>query len=306
MSGGGEPTLQVFDWTTGALLRRIDIFPTVLDYRRVRTSARKIKSKKRAEFAAAAAAAGPPASDDPKAEGFCVAPPGMQYPVGLNVCIEVISSVVVGGQTVIIFFSEGCTAIHSFVLPENMEDEGEVKVHSFPTSHPVLGFSRVPGSDSSVVVALDATYGVKKDAENVDDGLAKGMFVIVDIAADGSLAASTSQESLLSSLTAPLEAESALVPVATIAALSLYPNLGLFPRWPGFEEDEELAGPETGASTPGGSDFESLAPKQLGRLKSKGMDVTGLMRTKRRKGKKGSAVAVASEEAKEEAEGAEA
>lgn len=181
VSGGGESTLQVFDWTTGALLRRIEIFPAVLNYRRVRTAARKIKNKKRAEAAALAAASGPAASDDPTSEGFCVPPPGMQYPVGLNVCIERIDSVVVDGKTVVVFFSEGCTAVHALVLPEGDE---EVAVHSFPTSHPVLGFSRVPGSTSQLVVALDPTYGVKKDS-TVEEGLSQKMFTVVDVAADG-------------------------------------------------------------------------------------------------------------------------
>lgn len=111
--------------------------------------------------------------------------------------------------------------------------------------------------------------------------------------------AAPSQAELLSALSAPLAADSARVPVAAVAGLQLYPNLGLFPRWPGFEEDEELAGPETGASTPsaaGGSDYESLAPKQLGRLKAQGVDVSGLMQRKRRKGKGGVEVAVGGEE----------
>lgn len=178
IAGGGEPTLQVFDWTTGALLRRVDILPTTLDYRRVRPSPRKIKNKKRAEALAAAAKNGPAASDDPRDPGFCVAPPGMMFPTGLNICIERIDSVVVDGKTVVVFFAEGCTAIHAFVLPEG---RGEIAVHSFPVSHPVLGFARMPGSESQLVLALDATYG-KKEPE---DGLAQQMFAAVDIAADG-------------------------------------------------------------------------------------------------------------------------
>ncbi len=178
VAGGGEPTLQVFDWTTGALLRRVDIFPTVLDYRRVRPSPRKIKNKKRAEALAAAAKNGPAASDDPKEPGFCVAPAGMMFPTGLNICLERIDSVVVDGKTVVVFFAEGCTAIHAFVLPEG---HGEITVHSFPVSHPVLGFSRVPGSTNQLVLALDATHG-KTEAE---EGLAPQMFATVEIAADG-------------------------------------------------------------------------------------------------------------------------
>jgi tRNA (guanine-N(7)-)-methyltransferase subunit TRM82 len=276
VAGGGEPTLQVFDWTTGALLRRVDIFPTVLDYRRVRPSPRKIKNKKRAEALAAAAKNGPPASDDPKEPGFCVAPPGMMFPTGLNICLERIDSVVVDGKTVVVFFAEGCTAIHAFVLPEG---HGEITVHSFPVSHPVLGFSRVPGSTNQLVLALDATYG-KTEAE---EGLAQQMFTTVEIAADGQMSdVSASNAELLGALAAPL---SPTTPAKTITGLNLYPNLGLFPRWPGFEEDEELAGPE-GDATPT-SEYEAMAPKQLGRLKSQGVDVSAYLSKKRRKGKDG-------------------
>lgn len=79
----------------------------------------------------------------------------------------------------------------------------------------------------------------------------------------------------------------------------MYPDLDLFPRWPGFEEDEELAGPqpssEAGDSTSlagqGGvgpkktwspEELAKMSVKQLGRLKSQGVDVGDLM-TKRKK-----------------------
>ncbi|GMK57345.1 hypothetical protein CspeluHIS016_0401790 [Cutaneotrichosporon spelunceum] len=286
IAGGGEPTLQVFDWTTGALLRRVDIFPAALDYRRVRPSPRKIKNKKRAEALAAAAKNGPAASDDPRDPGFCVATTGMMFPTGPNICIEKIDTVVVGGKTVVVFFAEGCTAVHTFVLPES---EGEVTVHSFPVSHPVLSFARVPGSTSQLVLTLDATYG-KKEAE---EGLPAQMFTTVEIAADGQMSdASVSNAKLLAALAAPLSPTTA---PSTITGLNLYPNLGLFPRWPGFEEDEELAG-DSGAATP--SEYEGMAPKQLGRLKAQGVDVSEYLSKKRRKGKDGEAQSVTPTESK--------
>ncbi len=93
---------------------------------------------------------------------------------------------------------------------------------------------------------------------------------------------SASNTELLGALAAPL---SPTTPAKTIASLNLYPNLGLFPRWPGFEEDEELAGPE-GDATPT-SEYEAMAPKQLGRLKSQGVDVSAYLSKKRRKGQDG-------------------
>ncbi|BEI94022.1 uncharacterized protein CcaverHIS019_0604810 [Cutaneotrichosporon cavernicola] len=282
VAGGGEPTLQIFDWTAGALLRRVEIFPAALDYRRVRPSPRKIKNKKRAEAVAAAAKNGPAPSDDPRDPGFCVAGAGMMFPTGPNICIEKIDSVVVDGKTVIVFFAEGCTAVHAFVLPEG---DGEVTVHSFPVSHPVLGFSRVPGSTNQLVLTVDATYG-KKEAE---EGLANQMFAIIEIDADGQMGdASASNAELLATLAAPIIPTTA---PGTIAGLNLYPNLGLFPRWPGFEEDEELAG-DSGAATPTPSEYEGMAPKQLGRLKAQGVDVSEYLSKKRRKGKDGEAQSV--------------
>lgn len=86
---------------------------------------------------------------------------------------------------------------------------------------------------------------------------------------------------LLAALAAAL---SPTTPATAIAGLNLYPNLGLFPRWPGFEEDEELAGEVTPAS-----EFEGMAPKQLGRLKAQGVDVSSYLSKKRRRGKDGEA-----------------
>lgn len=96
-----------------------------------------------------------------------------------------------------------------------------------------------------------------------------------------------------SPLAAPLLAAiSTSTPAASAATLAhlgagLYPNLALFPRWPGFEEDEELAGP--GVNTPEGkAELESMNSKQLGRLKARGEDVQDLLpKKKKRKGAKG-------------------
>lgn len=98
----------------------------------------------------------------------------------------------------------------------------------------------------------------------------------------------------------------------SLTQLNLYPNLSLYPRWPGLEEDDDLAGPAvdsaqpgTGTSTPiiddGNKDnstssskgkkeytkaeYETMNLKTLGRLKAQGYEVDSYMRIKRRETK---------------------
>jgi hypothetical protein len=75
---------------------------------------------------------------------------------------------------VALFFSEGCNAIHSFVIPETPEDEGAETptVHTQALAHPVLGFAPVPGTPNQIAVTLDA----QEDA-----------IVVVEVVADGSV-----------------------------------------------------------------------------------------------------------------------
>ena len=91
-----------------------------------------------------------------------------------------------------------------------------------------------------------------------------------------------------------------------VANLDLYADLSLMPRWPGMEEDDEMAGSaETdtqGESSAMASDagesylppgkapkdwtreeLEKLNVKQLGRLKSQGVDIGNLITKKRKK-----------------------
>lgn len=85
--------------------------------------------------------------------------------------------------------------------------------------------------------------------------------------------------------------------------MNLYPNLSLYPRWPGLEEDDDLAGPapEDGAGAEGSpapapfgsktkkeytqAEYEAMNLKTLGRLKSQGYDVEAVMKVKRRETK---------------------
>lgn len=148
VSGGGEPTLQVFDWTTGALLNRIDILSAVQRHRSVRPPARRIKGNRKA----AGTSSLPPPSDDPTNAGFFTPPEGHMYPVGQGICIAQIGSLKVGDATVVLFYSRGASALHSFTLAE---DGSASEISTLPLPHPALGFAQVPGSESKVVVTLD-------------------------------------------------------------------------------------------------------------------------------------------------------
>lgn len=120
------------------------------------------------------------------------------------------------------------------------------------------------------------------------------------------------QESpLITSLQDVASSPSNLTTSKILSGLNLYPNLSLLPRWPGLEEDEEMAGgnedaeqPAAGPSSPspalvaqseaGTSGFalkkdwtkeelETLGPRQLGRLKSQGVNIGDLLSRKRLK-----------------------
>lgn len=264
--------MQVFDWTSGELLRRVEVVSSILPNRCVRAAARKRsrKNKKGDETPRTP-------SDDPASEDWYVAPEGHVLPAGQGVVISKIDSVAVDGKTVVVFFAEGCTAVHSFVLDE---EKPEVKTLQLP--HPVLGFAQRPGKSSQLVVTMDparAPYAA------IDANSAA--FALVDVAADAQLLdVSASDDAFV----APLEAALATRPATpeTLAKLQLYPDLALYPRWPGFEEDEELAGPATADPTAVPDDAASMNSRQLGRMKAGGAEVQHLLGPrKKRKGKHG-------------------
>lgn len=303
VSGGGEPTLQIWDWAAGKLLSRVDVLASVLPARRYRPATRRVKTKRNQP--PKAAAAGPAPSDDPTNEGWYVAPEGSMYPVGNGVVVDRITSVVVDGVTVVVFNIEGGAALHSFVLPTEASDASP-EVASVAFAHPVLGLTPVPGNPSSLLVALDSTFGVKKGDAELDQARAAQSFAVVSAAADGKVSqinlirfghvdtpaqlsdVSAQHQPLLTALNQSLAASDSLAATpAALSQLALYPNLGLFPRWPGFEEDEELAGTAEDSTTAGGGDDkEKLNTRQLGRMKARGADVQDLIPKKNKKRKK--------------------
>ncbi|KAL1413578.1 tRNA (guanine-N(7)-)-methyltransferase non-catalytic subunit trm82 [Vanrija albida] len=286
VSGGGEPTLQVWDWKTGQLLSRVDILAAVLPARRYRPATRRAKTKRNQP--PKPAAPGPAPSDDPTSDGWYVAPEGSMYPVGNGVVVDRITSVVVDGVTVVVFNIEGGAALHSFVLPTEASDASP-DVSSVAFAHPVLGLTPAPGVDASLLVALDSTFGVKKSDTELDQARAGQSFAVVTATADGKLSdVSAQQQPLLTALNQSLAASESLAATpAALSTLALYPNLGLFPRWPGFEEDEELAGTADDGAAPGAADDkEKLNTRQLGRMKARGADVQDLIPKKNKKRKR--------------------
>lgn len=287
VSGGGEATLQIFDWTTGELLRRVEIVSHVLPHRCVRAPPRKMKKSRKQHAAAVESDVSEPTrtpSDDPASEDWYLAPEGYQLPSGEGVVIEKIDSVEVDGKTVIVLFAEGGTALHSFVL----DDETAV-VNTQPMSHPILGFAQRPGSASQLVVALDTVHRAGSDASE-----ASSAFAVVNIGPDAALSdVSSTEHSLVSTLNTAIAATQA--PPSTLANLNLYPNLSLYPRWPGFEEDEELAGPASDAPVLTSEQADGLTSRHLGRLKASGMQVQHLLAPRKKRKARATEDAAASE-----------
>lgn len=98
ISAGGENALRMWDWATGTQLGSVGIWESILPHRRVRSTMRRNKRVKL------------PAQGDVEAEGekgFYDAPEGWTLPSGQGVCVKKIETMVVGDETVVVFFSEG-------------------------------------------------------------------------------------------------------------------------------------------------------------------------------------------------------
>ncbi|WVQ95232.1 hypothetical protein IAU59_002327 [Kwoniella sp. CBS 9459] len=316
ISGGGDSSLRIWDYTTGDLVSKVDMYSAVLPHRRVRASMRKNRflrkvpeqttSEKKDDAAAAAAV---------EEETFYTAPEGWILPSGQGVCVRKIESVKVGNDTVVLFFSEGAAALHSFILSA---DSTPSAVHTIPLPYPILDFTPVPTQPGQILISLDTAWGVLKknpspgvegrqdviprtDLSDEEQKALEEVFVVVSVGAGGSLNKADS------TITQALASHLPKTDIKTVSNLDLYPLLNMLPRWPGHDEELDEANLP---STPGtGGDASSIAPssmtsatnglrrnyapeelekmgtKQLGRLKSSGVDIGNLLVQRQKKAK---------------------
>ncbi|KAK8854534.1 hypothetical protein IAR55_003273 [Kwoniella newhampshirensis] len=312
LSAGGDPSLRIWDWPTGALLSKVDIWPSILPHRRVRSHLRRYRVGSRKLKIDT-----PPATGEADGEEtFYTAPEGYILPSGQGICVKKIQSIQVGGQTIVLFFSEGASAIHSFVF--STDQSSQPVVHTLPLPHPVLDFTPITSQPGQILLSLDTAWGVLKQnpgpgtegrqeaikregpvTKSEVEALEK-LLVVLDVAVDGALSESSSNSTATFSALVPTLPTTSF---KTLSNLNLYPLLGVLPRWPGFEEDEDSGPPvpvpaagddaTSVAPTMGGGahrsytpdELEKLNTKQLGRLKAAGVDVGNLLVQRQKKAK---------------------
>ncbi|WWC63655.1 uncharacterized protein I303_106260 [Kwoniella dejecticola CBS 10117] len=323
LSGGGDSSIRIWDWPTGKLLNKVDIYGAVLPQRKVRSYLRKNKWKGRfmKTVGSSSSSSTAPVADEGE-ETFYSAPEGYVLPTGQGVCIKKIDSVQVEGQTIVLFFSEGASALHSFVLPSDPTFPTTVNTQTFP--YPILDFTALPSQSGKILVSLDTAWGVLKknpgpgtDARqdiiprdslsNDEQAALQDYFRVIDVNTDGQLSINPSDIPATSAMASALPKTD----IKTLSNLNLYPLLNILPRWPGLEDDDGADAPiSSGEATPDDDGAISLAPtslttrtlggttrsysmeelegmnlKVLGRLKSNGVDVGSILRDRQKKAK---------------------
>ncbi|WVW85279.1 hypothetical protein I302_107317 [Kwoniella bestiolae CBS 10118] len=317
ISGGGDPSLRIWDWTTGQSLSKVDIYPAILPHRKVRSYLRKNRSKNRMRKVEEGTSE---EKEEEEEETFYSAPEGYILPSGQGVCIKKIDSITVGDKTVVLFFSEGASAIHSFMLPSDLSSPPVVNTQPLP--YPILDFTVLPNQNGKVVISLDTAWGMlkKNPGPGIEsrqeaiprDDLTKeekegldGFFKVIQIGDKGEVSES-SDPSLSSSILPSLPKTD----LKTLSNLNLYPLINILPKWPGLEEEVEGGDPPLPPTEGEENDMISLAPtsmtartfggtkrnytkeelgtmnsKVLGRLKSQGVDIGNLLVQRQKKAK---------------------
>ncbi|WRT68699.1 uncharacterized protein IL334_005679 [Kwoniella shivajii] len=333
ISGGGDASLRIWDWSNGTLLSKVDIYPSVLPHRKVRSYMRKNKSKSRIRK--------PEDSGETSGEGgreeeetFYTAPEGYILPSGQGVCIKKIDSLQFNGKTMILFFSEGAAALHSFILSSDTASSPIVHTQALP--YPILDFSVLPNDHGQIVVSLDTAWNVLKknpgpgienrqepisreELSDTEKEVLKDSFTIIQMGENGELSESSSSSIYISS---SLPSALPITDVKTLSNLNLYPLLNILPRWPGLDDDPDDT-PISIPGTPASEDAVSIAPtsmtsrtvsgirknytakelaqlntKSLGRLKAAGVDIGNLLVQRQKKAKEENRKRLVEEKAK--------
>ncbi|KAL7421570.1 tRNA (guanine-N(7)-)-methyltransferase non-catalytic subunit trm82 [Cryptotrichosporon argae] len=264
----GSDDLHLFAYQSSHLpIASIPIAAHVKPHRRIRPTERRQRGKK-----PGAGTVKP--SENPRDEGWYIAPEGTVLPLGDGVCVAGIESVQSGADTLVAFFSLGCAAVHSFTLPDPAQAADTI-LQTLPLAHPVIGLTHI--AEARFLVMLDTAWSAlkcgKKEATTDEIEAMRLVAIVVEITADGPVLVES-----------PMTAAFAGLPTAdakTISALQLYTDLSLLPRWPGLEEDDELAGDGSETpGTPGGSDDGARGKKGRAKAKAKGRiepaDVAGM------------------------------
>ena len=307
LSAGGEDALRIWKWEEGVQVGSLPIWDAVVPHRKVRSTLRKLRKPRKTKVEST--------------DEFYTAPEGFLLPSGVGVCVGKIETVVVGEETIVVFYSEGsvtslaltlahfsASAIHAFVLPTDLSSSPTITTLALP--HPVVDFASLSSSPSQLLVSVDPAFGVLRHNQTGSPGkkpeinltaeqsadLANNL-ICVEVGAGPSL--SVVETSIIPSLRETLA--SSPVSQNALANTDLYPNLSLLPRWVGFEEEDELAGKEETEEGRSGTpdkgnhmslsmdpkkewtreELENLGPRQLGRLKAQGVDVGDLLSKKR-------------------------
>ncbi|KAF4593370.1 tRNA (guanine-N(7)-)-methyltransferase non-catalytic subunit trm82 [Pleurotus pulmonarius] len=261
ISGGGDPSLKVWDWMTGVCLGDIPILDAVLPYIRVRPQKkseldedgerkpnkrrRKKEQKNKAQVSDDEGEGEKPADDalDPAA-------PVPEEPFTL--AVHKIASLTANDNKYLVFSAIGATALFAVDVSAGFSTPSEIEHFDF--GKPVIDF--IVEDDASIWVCLDAQWG---DAG--DDVMVHRIKLVA-----GKFQPVAEEHPLLKALNT-----TCLIPAsaADLKTLDLYLPLASLPKIPDAEHnamDIELPPPQDDANVAPG---KKIGKKQMGRLKNK-------------------------------------